>query len=460
MMGIMRTLVGVLVILVLGFVAAFLIAGRAAPPSIAIIGPKTTIGLQTPLEVTIEAPGGKFARAEIRLEQGGRSSTLFSLDSPSDATLTQETADRIRISRPVGKRALPSLQEGPARLVVVASRAVFFGLKRPQSESSVEVRVRFTPPRVSIVSTHHFVNHGGAEMAIYRVAPPEVASGVRVGDTLYPGFPASGIGVASADAGLKVAFFALLHDQDLNTPIQLYAKDDAGNEARGQFDYRVFPKPLFRARVELADAFLDRVVPEILSHVPELGPPPASGENMLPAFLRINRELRQKNADQIRALAAGTAVQALWDGPFRQLGNSKVESRFAEHRTYFYKGGEVDQQVHLGYDLAVTANVPVLAGNRGKVLYADYLGIYGNTVILDHGLGVQSLYGHMASIEVRPGDKVDKNQPLGRSGMTGLAAGDHVHFAILVNGSPVSPVEWWDPHWIEDRVARKVREAR
>jgi murein DD-endopeptidase MepM/ murein hydrolase activator NlpD len=456
----MRILAGILVVLALVAVAGFWAAGRAAAPAITINTPKTSIGLQTPLDVTIEAPGGRLARVDIRLEQGGRTSALFSLDSPAEATLTQETAGRVRIARPIGKRALPALQEGTARLVVTASRSVLFGLRERQSEASIEVRVRFTPPRISIVSTHHFVNHGGAEMAIYRVTPPDVTSGVRVGDTLYPGFPASGIGVASADPGLKVAFFALLYDQDLNTPIQLYAKDDSGNEARGQFDYRVFPKPLHKSRVELADAFLNRVVPEIMSHVTELGPPPSAGENILPAFLRINRGLRQKNADEIRALAGRTAPQAVWDGPFRQLGSSKVESRFADHRTYLYKGQEVDQQVHLGYDLAVTANVPVVAGNRGKVLFADYLGIYGNAVILDHGLGVQSLYGHLASIDVKAGDSVEKGQQLGRSGMTGLAAGDHLHFAILVNGSPVSPVEWWDPHWIEDRIVRKVREAR
>ena len=456
----MRILAGILVVLAVVAVAGFWAAGRAAAPVITINAPKTSIGLQTPLDVTIETPGGRLARIEIRLEQGGRTSALFSLDSPAEATLTQETADRIRIARPIGKRALPTLEEGTARLVVTASRSVLFGMRQRQSEASIEVRVRFTPPRISIVSTHHFVNHGGAEMAIYRVTPPDVTSGVRVGDTLYPGFPASGIGVASADPALKVAFFALLYDQDLNTPIQLYAKDDSGNEAHGQFDYRVFPKPFHKSRVELADAFLNRVVPEIMSHVPELGPPPGAGENILPAFLRINRELRQKNAGEIRALAGRTAAQAAWDGPFRQLGNSKVESRFAEHRTYIYKGQEVDQQVHLGYDLAVTANVPVVAGNRGKVLFADYLGIYGNAVILDHGLGVQSLYGHLASIDVKAGDSVEKGQQLGRSGMTGLAAGDHLHFAILVNGSPVSPVEWWDPHWIEDRIVRKVREAR
>ena len=150
----------------------------------------------------------------------------------------------------------------------------------------------------------------------------------------------------------------------------------------------------------------------------------------------------------------------LWNGPFHQLGNSAVESKFADHRTYFYQGQEVDQQVHLGFDLAVTANVPVLAGNSGTVLYADYLGIYGNTVILDHGMGVQSLYGHLSAIDVRPGERVEKNQPMGRSGMTGLAAGDHLHFTMLVGGHPVSCVEWWDPHWIEDRVVRKIREAQ
>ena len=119
----------------------------------------------------------------------------------------------------------------------------------------------------------------------------------------------------------------------------------------------------------------------------------------------------------------------------------------------------MDQQVHLGFDLAVTQKIPVLAGNDGKVVYADYLGIYGNCVIIDHGMGVQSLYGHLSSIEVKAGDLVKKDQQIGRSGMTGLAGGDHLHFSIQVHGHPVNPVEWWDPHWIEDRVLRKIREA-
>ena len=115
-----------------------------------------------------------------------------------------------------------------------------------------------------------------------------------------------------------------------------------------------------------------------------------------------------------------------------QLGNSQVEASFADHRTYLYSGKEVDQQVHLGFDLAVTAGVPVAAANAGKVLHAAWLGIYGNCVIVDHGMGVASLYGHLSSIDVKVGDTVTKGQALGRSGMTGLAGGDHLHFTMLV----------------------------
>ena len=97
------------------------------------------------------------------------------------------------------------------------------------------------------------------------------------------------------------------------------------------------------------------------------------------------------------------------------------------------------------------------AANNGKVLFADELGIYGNTVIVDHGMGVQSLYGHLSSFAVREGDDVKKGQTLGASGQTGLAGGDHLHFSMMVNGQFVNATEWWDAHWIEDRIMRKLR---
>ena len=151
-----------------------------------------------------------------------------------------------------------------------------------------------------------------------------------------------------------------------------------------------------------------------------------------------------------------TADHFLWKGPFLQLANSKVESQFADRRRYIYKGKQVDEQVHLGFDLSVTQHVAVAAANDGQVVYADDLGIYGNCVVLDHGYGLQSIYGHMSSIGVKPGDMVRKSQSLGRSGSTGLAGGDHLHFSMQVDGVQVNPVEWWDDHWIQDRIRSKL----
>jgi hypothetical protein len=361
----------------------------------------------------------------------------------------------MRVTRPLGKQSVPELQSGAARVLVSASRRSFLSLRTLSSSASRDIQVRLEPPRVAVLSTHHYVNLGGAEMVVYRATPPDVASGVRVGDVEYVGYPASGAGMAGADDTTKVAFFALLHDQDLDTPIVAFARDEAGNEAKVSFIEKVFPKPFRRSRIEIDDPFLQRVVPEILSHAPELAVQPSSAD-LVPEYVKINSELRRLNAERIVAVTGNTSSTRLWSGSFLPLGNAQVEASFADHRTYFYKGKEIDQQVHLGFDLAVTTAIPVAAENAGRVLLAEWLGIYGNCVILDHGMGVASLYGHLSSLDVKAGDTVTKGQVMGRSGMTGLAAGDHLHFTMLVGGRAVNPVEWWDPHWIQDRIDRKL----
>lgn len=457
----LRWLAGLLVLLALAAAIAYLVAGRGAPPRVTINQPARFIGQTGSVDITVEAPDAKFTALQIALEQNGRSVQLFTLDNAQQATVAPVDANQLRVSRPLGKQSVPELQAGTARIVVMATRPSFLNLRPLTSTVSKEVQVRLEPPRISIVSTHHHVNHGGSEMVVYRVAPADITSGVRVGDVEYPGFPASGAGVTGANPELKVAFFALLHDQNLRTPIAAFARDEA-NEARATFVDNVFPKPFKKSRIELDDKFIDRVVPEILEHVPELRTPvPSAGSpEMLAAFVKVNGELRKINANQIAALAAKTSPNKLWDGPFVQLGSSQVEAGFADDRTYVYKGKEVDRQTHLGFDLAVTSRIPIVAANAGTVLHAGWLGIYGNTVILDHGMGVQTLYGHLSSFDVKAGDTVTKGQTIGRSGMTGLAGGDHLHFTQLVSGRMVNPVEWWDAHWISDRVQRKLNEAR
>jgi murein DD-endopeptidase MepM/ murein hydrolase activator NlpD len=214
-----------------------------------------------------------------------------------------------------------------------------------------------------------------------------------------------------------------------------------------------------KSKIPIDQRFLDRVVPAIASESPGVQVDTSSPEGLLKGFLTINGDLRAKNADTIRGMAAKTQPQMLWTEAFAQMGNTQVESRFADQRTYFFDNKEIDHQVHLGFDLASVQHGPVHAANAGVVLFANFLGIYGNCIIIDHGLGVQSLYGHLSSFEVKEGDKVSKNQEIGRTGITGLAGGDHLHFTMLLQGTPVNPVEWWDPHWMQDRVFRKVKEA-
>ncbi len=453
----MGKVLAVLVLLLVAAGAVWHFAGKADPPVIKIAQPAQLVGQTGQLDVTVTAPGGKLTLLEISLQQGGERLPLADMSAADVAALERQGENTVRYTRSIGKRDLPALEAGPVTVVVRAARPVLFGLREIPAAESHTVEVRLAPPVVSVASRFHFINHGGSEMVVYRVRPADVASGVRVGDIEYPGYPATGAGIEGADPGLRVAFFALLWDQPADTPILLYARDEVGNETRAGFDHRVFEKKFRNSRIMLNDGFLQKVVPAILYNTPDFTVEDPS--DLLASYLRINGDLRRKNAAMIEDLAGSTAPQILWQGPFKQLINTAVEAGFADQRTYVYDGEAVDHQVHLGFDLASTANAPVLAANSGRVVHAGWLGIYGNCVILDHGMGLQSLYAHLSAIDVAVGDDVQKNQRLGLSGSTGLAGGDHLHFTMLLAGHAVTPIDWWSEQWVQDRILRKLREA-
>jgi len=455
----MRYLLGLIVIVLLALVGAYVYAGGLPGPAIEVAKPVKYVGQSTPVEIVVTAPGAHLSDLSVAFEQNGKQTPLASLAQPSSAKFTQEGTDRVHVARTIGRDVIPDLKSGPARIVVTAERKVLYGLRRVKTSAAHDVQVRLEKPTISVISTKHYINLGGSEMVAYRVNPPDVESGVQVGDAIYPGFPGSGAkaeGVHIVDPAVKVAFIALRYDQDVNTPMWAFAKDEAGNSARADFDKLTFPKPFKKSRIELNDAFLDRVVPAILETTNEVNP---QGSN-LDKFLVLNGELRRKNAETIASYSKQSSPEMLWGGVvFHPFTNTAVEAAFADQRTYVYGGKDVDRQTHLGFDLARVVNSPVVAANRGKVVHASPLGIYGNCVIIDHGMGVQSLYGHLSSFAVKVGDTVEKEQELGKSGMTGLAGGDHLHFTMLVSGQMVNPVEWWDQHWIQDRIIRKLREA-
>jgi murein DD-endopeptidase MepM/ murein hydrolase activator NlpD len=439
-----------------GAVAVWVMAGRAPGPVIEFVEP-LLVGQSGQLTLTVDTPGGALTVLEVALVQDGTRTPLFSLAPATAGTLVEEGENRLRLSQPLGKSTHADLRAGVAEISVRAVRPVLFGYRAAESTATHQFEVRLAPPVLGVMSQFHYINHGGSEAVVYRVTPADAASGVRVGDIEYPGFPAAGAGVASSDPALRVAFFALLWDQDVNTPITLFARDALGNESSATFDKRVFAKSFRSSRIEINDAFLARVVPSILQNSPDFHVDDPS--DLLGSFVTINNDMRREDNARITALAEQTAPEILWQGPFKQLLNTAVESGFADQRTYVNNGQEVDRQVHLGFDLASTVAAPVLAANRGRVLHAGWLGIYGNCVILDHGMGLQSLYAHLSSIEVAVGDLVELDHRLGRSGATGLAGGDHLHFTMLLNGQAVTPIDWWSAQWLQDRVLRKFREA-
>src|SRR6185295_10726627 len=149
------------------------------------------------------------------------------------------------------------------------------GMRKVQSSASHDVQVRLEKPMIAVISTKHYINLGGSEMVVYRATPPDIESGVQVGDLTYPGYPASGAkleGVHIADPAVKIAFIALRYDQDVNTPMHAYATDEAGNAARADFDRLTFPKPFKKSRIELDEAFLNRVIPAILETTTDVNP--------------------------------------------------------------------------------------------------------------------------------------------------------------------------------------------
>jgi murein DD-endopeptidase MepM/ murein hydrolase activator NlpD len=259
--------------------------------------------------------------------------------------------------------------------------------------------------------------------------------------------------------GEAVALFAIDYDEEgpeasLQQRVLLFADDAVGNRRTAPFVHKFIPRPMGQDVIELTDAFLDKVVGPIAATDPTV-----PGGTPLERYLFINGELRRANNATLVELAKDTAPTQLWSEVFQPFGDAAIKGAFADRRQYRYQGKQVDQQDHLGFDLARTSQSPVNAGNDGRVVLAQPLGIYGNCVVIDHGLGLMTLYAHLSVIDVSKGADVTRGQIIGKTGATGLAGGDHLHFTTVLHGQPCNPIEWWDDHWITDRLRRKLAVA-
>jgi murein DD-endopeptidase MepM/ murein hydrolase activator NlpD len=402
-----------------------------------------------PAELVIGKTGVRLDLRASDLRSGLRSLRVALRQPSGEQVLLEEDYPGNLVSGGVRHESAAALDLDPAALGTVKDPAVLTiavrdwslrgGLGGNEARVELPLRVDLEPPRVEVYSGLTYVRQGGSGSVAYRLSEAVARDGVRVGDLSFRGFPKPG-----GSSNERVALFAVPTDSDANAAIRVFAEDAAGNATEAGWQVVVQPYAQPEGKVALSAAFLENVVPRLA--------PQGAVVNPDAAFHDVNTRVRAENEKRIRELIANTAPEPFFDGSLHQLANSKVTSRFGERRIYEVEGREISRAVHYGYDLASLSAAPITAAGAGKVLFAGDLGIYGNCVILDHGLGLASLYGHLSRIDVEAGAKVEADQRLGLSGATGLAGGDHLHFALLVGDVYVDPLEWWDAKWVADHV--------
>ncbi|WP_461833602.1 M23 family metallopeptidase [Desulfothermus sp.] len=299
-----------------------------------------------------------------------------------------------------------------------------------------------SPPNIFMKTFRHYLKIGGSGVCGFSVSEPIKRAGVEVAKYFFPAYRYK---------KNYLVFFAIPYDVDpKNLTVWVVAEDFAGNKKKIPLRCYIKRTRFRHSKINISDRFLNTKMIQFENKFKGLSP--------LEIFLKVNKELRKENRDRLKYIGLNTEKKILFKGAFLRMPNAARMASFGDKRSYFYHGKKIDTETHLGVDLASVARDKVIAANFGKVVYAGWYGIYGNAVIIDHGYGVQSLYGHLSLIKVKKGDFVQKGQVIGLSGATGLAGGDHLHFGILISGIPVDPVEWWDPRWMKNNIYYNLKQ--
>ncbi len=410
------------------------------PPWVKLQPPAEVVGAKTAFTLEAEDPDSGLKEVRVTITQGPLEKVVLSRKFPPGG----DPGAKVELSFTLEPQAL-GLKEGKARISAsVRDRSWREMFQGRTATLSREVTIDLVPLNVAFLSVNHLLHAGGTGLIRYRLSKPAKESGVVIDGHFFAGFPEP-----EGPQGEYVALFAVPRESLGATAAELVAKPDAGEEVKTRVTLKVKPRRWRQDRLNLPENFLRRVAADF--KVANPGDP-------LSAYLEVNREMRKANHERLRQICSQSRPQPLWSGGFQRfLGKSMA--RFGDRRSYFYQGRQVDQQVHLGEDLASLVHSPVPAANNGVVVLAEPLGIYGETVVVDHGLGVFSQYSHLSQIEVKAGDEVKKGAVLGKTGTTGLAGGDHLHFSMLLQGEFVDPLEWWDPHWLKDQVEKQWKLA-
>jgi murein DD-endopeptidase MepM/ murein hydrolase activator NlpD len=408
-------------------------------PHIKITPDTDTIGL-APVEIAISEKGTGLKSATVTLSVAGTERPLFSEQYAQPLTETKFT---------VVSSKLAGVKEGPAVFRVTAQdRSLWSFFRGNETVVQKNVTIDITPPTLELIADDPYINFGGCGLIVYKPSADTAISGVKIGNYFFPGYKGQ-----TKDPNAYIAFFAHPYNVAEDEKAVLIATDKAGNSRQMRLAYTLKNVKYKKSTIAITDDFIQGKVAPLLNDVG------GRQGNPKDIFLKVNRDLRNENETTIRRVTEKSTSSMLWSGPFNQLSNSKVEANFADARTYTYQNAVIDNAYHVGFDLSVTKHYPVEAANSGTVAFVGDLGIYGNTAIIDHGLGLFTLYSHLSSVEVKAGEPIKKSQIIAKTGETGLAAGDHLHFGVYLNGVAVLPIEWWDEKWLRDNVYPKLESS-
>jgi murein DD-endopeptidase MepM/ murein hydrolase activator NlpD len=449
-----RSAFGVVVLLIVAGAAVAVGMARCegTPPGIEVAGPIAVGSEARTVTVTVADAGAGLRKLSATLVHAGGEAPLAERDFGGSAIPylgAHSASESVDLS--LDPKAL-GIASGDAKLRLTA-RDLAWRNWGGGNETIVEIPVTidYRPPSLTLAPGITYAKRAGSVALVYDVSDDTERDGVEVGDYFYPSIPIAGEGVP---AGRRFALFPLSQELPTDVKINVIAVDHAGNRTARTPQINIKDRVYPDETIVLSQRFLDQKIPDLA------GATGVNDSDHLKAFQEINTRIRKENEAKIREVIAQTETEPLFTEAFEQMPDSQVMSSFAERRSYLLDGNKVSQSIHYGYDLASLAGSPIPASNKGRVVWAGELGIYGNCVILDHGLGINTLYGHLSNIDVKVGDAVEKGQILGQSGQTGLAGGDHLHFAILLRGVYVDPVEWWDPKWVREHALGLLATAR
>jgi len=246
--------------------------------------------------------------------------------------------------------------------------------------------------------------------------------------------------------------------EDFNI-VNLIAIDKADNKTITKVPLYIRKLKEKKSKIRISDSFIQNVSTKVLDQSGKEIP-----NDLVETFIKQNKLLRSQNVAKIEEVSKKYMNKELVNEfdivPFKRLTNAATAGQFGQKRSYYHDNIKIDEAWHLGVDWASIKKADIFTTNKARVIFNDYLGIYGNTIILDHGFGLQTLYAHTSASNVAVGEKVEVNQKIANTGVSGAVLGDHLHFGVLIQGIEVDPLEWMDKNWIKTRITDILDEAK